>query len=257
MSPEARRDEIVKIVQSAGRVAVEELAKRLDASRETIRRDLSDLARQGKVEKYHGGAMLPSVGFEGPFRERMTTGAAAKVRIAQAAARLFSPGETLFVDTGSTTVFFSEMLSNISGLTVVTNSAEIARIISLGAGGSKVFLIGGEFCGDNRETVGSLAVAQIRAFRAHHAVLTIGALDARAGAMDFNIEEAQVARAMIDQAEHVTVLADSSKFDRIAAFEVCALSRIDTLVCEDSPQDALAQSLAAAGVRLIDTGVAE
>ena len=257
MSPEARRDEIVKIVQSAGRATVEELATRLDASRETIRRDLSDLARLGKIEKYHGGAMLPSVGFEGPFRERMTANAAAKVRIAQAAARLFSPAETLFIDTGSTTVFFAEILSNIRGLTVVTNSAEIARIISLGTGASKVFLIGGEFCGDNRETVGSLAVAQIGSFRAHHAVLTIGALDARAGAMDFNIEEAQMARAMIEQAERVTILADNSKFDRIAAFEVCALSRIDTLVCEQAPQDSLAQALHAAGVRVIETSLAE
>ena len=201
--------------------------------------------------------MLPSVGFEGPFRDRMTANAAAKMRIAQAAARLFSPGETLFVDTGSTTVFFAEIISKISGLTIITNSVEIARIISLGTGGRKVFLIGGEFCGDNRETVGSLAVAQISAFRAHHAVLTIGALDTRVGAMDYNIEEAQVARAMIDQAERVTVLADSSKFDHIAAFEVCPLSRIGTLVCEETPKDGLAQSLQAAGVRVTDTGLGE
>lgn len=257
MTPAKRRGEIVQIVQSAGRATVEDLAIRLGASRETIRRDLTDLARQGKVEKFHGGATIPSAGVEGPFRNRMTENAAAKVRIAAAAGALFSAGESLLVDTGSTTVFFAQILSNISGLTIVTNSAEIARIVSLGPAGNKVFLIGGEFSGDNRETVGRLAVSQIRSFRAHHVVLTIGALDARTGAMDFNIEEAQIARTMIEQAERVTILVDSTKFDRIASFEVCATDRIDTLVCDQKPQGQLLDALEAQGVHIVVAGSTE
>ena len=257
MTPAKRRGEIVQIVQSAGRATVEDLAIHLGASRETIRRDLTDLARQGKVEKFHGGAMIPSAGVEGPFRDRMTENAAAKVRIAAAAEALFSAGESLLVDTGSTTVFLAEILSNISGLTIVTNSAEIARIVSLGPAGNKVFLIGGEFSGDNSETLGSLAVSQIRSFRAHHVVLTIGALDARTGAMDFNIEEAQIARTMIEQAERVTILVDSTKFDRIASFEVCATDRIDTLVCDQKPQGQLLDALEAQGVHIVVAGSTE
>lgn len=243
------------IIRTAGQASVSELATRLETSRETIRRDLSALARHRKIEKFHGGATLPTAGLEGPFRDRMTQNAAAKVRIANAAQPLFAPGETLLIDTGSTTVFFAEMIAGLKGLTVVTNSSEVATVVSRGAAGNKVFLIGGEFVGDNRETVGSLAVSQLRAFRAHHAVLTVAALDARAGAMDFNIEEAQIARTMIEQSEKVTVLADASKFDRIASFEVCDLVRIDTLVCDRAPQGALRAALDAGGVRILSAQV--
>ena len=129
-------------------------------------------------------------------------------------------------------LYFTERLAEISGLTVVTNSTDIARTVSSSGAHNRTFLLGGEFSSDNRQTVGTMVAAQIRSFRAHHAVLTIGALDGRTGAMDFNIEEAQVARAMIEQSESLTVLAESSKFDTIASFEVCPLARIARLVCE-------------------------
>lgn len=251
MTPADRRREIVKIVLTKGRATVEELSATLDASKETIRRDLTDLAHNGKIDKFHGGATLPSGGGEGPFRERMIENAPAKVRIASAATALFHPGETLFVDTGSTTLFFAENLASVSGLTVITNSSEIARIVSVGGSGNKVFLIGGAFHGDNRETVGSLAVSQIQLFRAHHVVLTVAALNGRSGAMDFDLEEALIARAMIEQAERVTVLVDSSKFDHIAAFAVCPLERIDTLVSDKAPRGDLSDALKASDVRIV------
>ena len=66
---------------------------------------------------------------------------------------------------------------------------------------ARTFLLGGEFHADNRQTIGSMVISQLKSFRAHHAVLTIGALDARTGVMDYSIEEAQLARGMIEQAE--------------------------------------------------------
>jgi len=251
MTPSARRTEIVKTIRLRGRVTVGELAESLNISRETIRRDLFELARLGKVQKFHGGASLPVHTGEGPFRDRMSENAEAKTLIAAEAVKLVTPGETIFVDTGSTTLYFAEKLAEISNLTVVTNSAEIARLISLAPSQARTFLVGGEFNGDNRQTVGSLAVSQIRSFRAHHAVLTIGALDARTGVMDFNIEEAQVARAMIEQAEFVTVLADSSKFECIASFEVCSLDRVTNLVCDRPPSGKLDKALVEADVNIL------
>jgi len=95
----------------------------------------------------------------------------------------------------------------------------------------------------------TMVAEQIRAFRAHHAVLTVGALDRRTGAMDYNIEEAQVARAMIAQSEKLTILADHSKFGALASFEVCPLARIDNLVCDGPvPQD-IREALEAGGAR--------
>ena len=251
MKIKARHDAIVEIVRRNGQASVEELAGALDISRETIRRDLTRLASAGRVHKVHGGATLPSGFGEGSFHNRMSAHTQAKVKIARAAALLIAAGETVFIDTGTTTLFFAEALAGVRGLTVVTNSTEIARTVLMADNGGKAFLVGGEFALDNRQTIGAMAGDQIRLFRAHHAVLTCGALDSQSGVMDFNIEEARIARAMTGQAKSLTVLADCSKFDDLASFEVCPLEQISRLVCDKAPGGALAGALDSAGVDVI------
>jgi len=246
-----RQTKIIDTLRKQKRVTVDELARVFNISRETIRRDLTQLANTGKIQKIHGGAILPSAFGEGSFQQRMSDNADAKTRIASKAVQLFDAGETLFIDTGSTTLYFAEKLGEISGLTIVTNSTEIARIITSPKTSTRTFLLGGEYSENNHQTVGTLVATQIKSFRAHHAVLTVGALDIRSGAMDFNIEEAHVARAMIEQSESITILADSSKYNNLASFEVCPLSRIDRLVCDLAPPDAMAEALREAGVQTV------
>lgn len=246
-----RQNKLVEIVRRQEKASVEELAQLLGASRETIRRDLAQLANSNKIHKIHGGATMPRVLGEGPFQQRLSDNVEAKVKIAQTAASLFKSGETLLIDTGSTTLFFAEEIAKIAELTVVTNSTEIARTISKVNNGSRVFLLGGEFRADNSQTFGTMVVSQIRSFRAHHAVLTIGAMDKRTGAMDFNIEEAQVAQAMIEQSEKLTVLADHSKFNALASFEVCPLEKIHRLVCDTRPPGDICEFLETAEGQLI------
>ena len=254
MNPTNRRSKIVNMIRRQGRVTVDNLVETLSISRETIRRDLTELARKGKVLKFHGGASLPLVTEESSFRRRMGENVEAKVNIGAEAVKLIAPGETLLIDTGSTTLYFAEQLAEIPNLTIVTNSTETARVIGQGEQHARTFLLGGEFNGDNRQTIGSLALSQLRTFRAHHAILTIGALDSRSGIMDFCIEEAQIARAMIEQAESLTILADSSKFGRIASFEVCDLSRVTNLVCDQPPSGRIKEALTAAKVNVAVCG---
>ncbi len=253
MNPAARQTEIANIIRQRDYVNVNELAEQLKTSRETIRRDLTELARSGKVQKFHGGASLPVLVGEGPFRHRMGENAAAKMDIAAAAVSLISPGETILIDTGSTTFYFAEKLSEIPNLTIVTNSTKIARVMSGEPNPARTFLLGGEFHGDNRQTIGSMAISQVQSFRAHHAVLTVGAVDTRTGVMDFSIEEAQLARAMVEQAEIITLLVDSSKFNQIASFEVCSLKKVTNLVCEKEPSGKMREALVEAGVNIICT----
>ncbi len=254
MKVKNRHDKIVDFVRKNSSATVEELATLLEISRETIRRDLTDLSKAGKVQKVHGGATLPRSIGEGSFQHRMSENVDAKIKIAQAAVELFSAGETLFIDTGTTTLYLAEKVAEMAAITVVTNSVEIASIASASRSTVQTFLLGGEFNASNRQTIGTMAAAQVRLFRAHHAVLTIGALDSRTGAMDFDIEEAQVARAMIEQSQSVTILVDSSKFNAVASFEVCQLSQIDRLITDAAPSAGLADAIEAAGVELIVAG---
>ena len=252
MTPKDRQAKIANIIRQQNRATVNELSDLLDISKETIRRDLTALAKAGVVQKFHGGAFLPGAMGEGPFRQRMGENVFAKARIAAKAAQVVSPGETLFIDTGSTSVYFAEKLAEIANLTLITNSAEIARTLSLSDNNSHIFMLGGEYHGDNLQTVGNLVISQIQFFRAHHAILTIGAMDALTGAMDFSIEEAQIAQAMIKQAESVTVIVDSSKFQKIASFKVCGLDSITNLICDQAPPPQLKTALVEANVNIIN-----
>jgi DeoR/GlpR family transcriptional regulator of sugar metabolism len=113
-----------------------------------------------------------------------------------------------------------------------------------------VHVVGGTWHAGNAETVGPLAIEQIGRFQADHAVLGVAALDAEAGAMDADFDEAQIARAMIDRARHLIVLAHGEKFGRRAAYRVCRLDEIDVLVSDRAPDGPLAAALAAAGVEV-------
>ncbi|HML27788.1 MAG TPA: DeoR/GlpR family DNA-binding transcription regulator [Hyphomicrobium sp.] len=249
-----RRERIEQVVRERGRVAVDALAELLGTSRETIRRDLTDLAERGRVRKIHGGATiteprLPDGDTEGTFQGRLQENADAKRAIARRAIQLFQPGDTLFVDTGTTTLWFGEELASATGLTVITNSAAIAALAARGPSNS-TFLVGGEYRADGTENLGPLAIEQINQFHAIHAVLAVGSVET-VGILDFDLREADVARAMISQAKSVTVLADASKFGRGGLIKVAPLDVVARVVTEAEPPDDIRAALKGAGAEVI------
>jgi DeoR family glycerol-3-phosphate regulon repressor len=246
-NPRQRQRDIATTIRESGRVSVEQLAHAFGVSAETIRRDLAALDRAGLVEKTHGGATPPRVTLEGSLAQRIAQNPEAKRIIAARLAAVIEPGDTLFMDTGSTTLACAEALADVPGLTVITNSVDVARRLGEHA---HVHLIGGRFVAGNGQTVGAAAVRELARFRARRAVLTVTALDAVHGAMDADGAECEVARAMLDAARECIVLADSSKFGCEATHVVCPLSRIDVLVSEALPPADLRDALAAAGARL-------
>ena len=248
MTPSERRDAIFRMAQSGQRLVVEALVQELGASRETIRRDLAALDRQGLLRRVHGGATMALQKLEeGPFHHRMRQQVAAKRAMARHVAEGLRPGDSLFIDTGSTTLFLAAEISQRKGLIIITNSAEIAALCEKGEG-NRVLLIGGEFRGAARETVGPMAVAQIGQLRAARAVLTVASVTGR-GVFDIDAQEAEVARAMIAQADEVTVLADGSKMGRAGVFEVCPMARLGRIVT-DAIGQSLREAAEAAGVQV-------
>jgi DeoR family transcriptional regulator, glycerol-3-phosphate regulon repressor len=249
MIPEQRRGAILEMARQNSELKVEELADRFGVSRETVRRDLARLDARGLLRRVHGGAQRPQTGAEAPFHKRLIENADAKARIARAAAELFQDDDTLMIDTGSTTQAFAESLAE-RRVTVITNSVGVARAIYRPGSRARIHLVGGEYRGETGEMLGSVTLEQIGRYRADHAILTVGAIDPHDGFMDFDVEEAMVARAMIRQSEQVTVIADHSKFGRIAMAQVCPLASVARLVTDLPPQPDMGRALDAAGVEL-------
>ncbi len=248
--PSVRKAAIIEFVERRGRASVDELAEKFDTSPETVRRDLNRLAEAGRLRKVHGGARRIGRIVEGSFEERMAQNALAKQLVAEKVAKIVLPDQSLFIDTGSTTLICAETLAKVRNLTVITNSSRIAAVFSAGPGGADVHMLGGSYRADNAQTVGPATVTHITQFRTKHAILTIGALDNQ-GATDYSEEEAQVARAMIRGADELIVVADGSKLGHHATFRVCGLEQIDRLVLDKQPNSAMSEALAVANVEVL------
>ncbi len=247
MHPTERQSLILKAVMQRGSCAIGELAEELTVSKETIRRDVKPLASQGLVVKVHGAIMVPERLREPPFERRMRDNMEEKLRIAAHCARMIEDGDSLMLDTGSTTCYVARALRERSNLTVVTNSAEIARTLAT-RNGNRVYMAGGELRGDDGAALGAAAVAFVQQFAVRYAVLSIGAIDRSTGLMDAHLAEAEFSRTVMDRAEHVVVVADHTKFGRKGFVRVCGLDRIDTLITDAPPPAAFARALAEAGV---------
>lgn len=248
MKPHERQLRIAEIIRQEGEVSVEGLATRFEVSAETIRRDLAQLVESGRVQKVHGGARRPRLVVEGSFAERLGSEATAKARIGRRLADAVEPGETIFIDTGSTTLATAEFLAAIPRLTVITNSCRLAERLAQAGSDAAIYLLGGRYQGDNAETTGPSTIEQVAAFQADRAILTVAAVLPEIGVMDASFEEAQIARAMIANARALTVLADHTKFGRRAAFAVCPCSEIDHLVTDQPPDRENREALAGFGV---------
>lgn len=250
MKPHERQPQIEAIIRREGEVSVEMLAARFDVSSETIRRDLGALAELGRVQKVHGGARRAQLIREPSHDERETTAPEAKAAIGRRVADLIEPGETLFIDTGSTTLATAGALAMIPNLTIITNSCRLAERVARAGSDATIHLLGGRYGVDNAQTTGVAVIEQLQSFRADRAILTVAAIDPEYGAMDASLDEAQIARAMIRSARTVTVLADSSKFGRHAAFAVCATEDIDLIISDGQLDKAHREALATKGVDL-------
>lgn len=249
MKPKQRQTRILDVVARDGEATVDRLAIVFDVSAETIRRDLAQLAETGALQKVHGGARRLRLQSEGSFQERMAEHAAAKGRIAEKVARIIEPGDTMFIDTGSTTLIVAEVLVRIPRLTVVTNSLRVAQVMAK-AEEARVFVLGGQLAPDNAETLGSMVVEAIGRFQADHAIISPAALDIGVGAMNADFGESEVSRAMCGNARNVVILAHAAKLGRKAAYRIAPLDQIDMLVTDQAPGDAFAAALVAAGVEV-------
>ncbi len=243
-----RHTQILNILDTEGPSSIALLAERLEVSTETVRRDLRALADAGAVLRSHGAAALAGPGAEAPFRARMRENAAAKQAIARAFAGLVVDGDSLMLDTGTTTSFVARALTGRHGLTVITNSTDAAAILT--AAGQRVFLAGGQLRADSGAVLGAAAVAFAEGFRARWGVISVGAVDA-GGLMDYDPEEASFARAVLAACETRVVVTDSSKFLRRALVGIAPLSGIDLLVTDAAPPAAVAEGLARARVIVV------
>jgi len=248
-----RHAEILRLVGEEGTITIADLASRLDVSLETVRRDVKPLTRDGSVLKMHGAVGLPSFVGEAPFERRMRENADAKRAIARVLAATIRDGESVMLDTGTTTSFLARELIGHRRLTVVTNSSDIARTLAT-VNGNKVYMAGGELRSDSGAAFGMSAIEFVNRFSVTHAVVTTGAIDALRGVMDYDLDEAEFARTVLTRGARRVVLTDHAKFGRQGLVKVCGFDGFDEIVTDRTPPTDITAALQDAGVRLTVAG---
>ncbi len=240
----ARQSEILAKVRQHGVVRITELSRLLGVSDMTVRRDVDTLARAGLLQKVHGGAEVPgSLRTEEPgFEKKSMREGAEKSAIAREALSFITPGSAIGLSAGTTTWTLAKSLQAIEGLTIVTNSIQVADVFYRAVtrkheNRASVILTGGERTPSDA-LVGPIAINALSQLHLDVLFLGVHGIDAKAGFTTPNLLEAETNRAFAETARNVVVLADHTKWGTVGMSTIAKLTEVDALVTDDAmPQD--------------------
>ncbi|MEW6244417.1 MAG: DeoR/GlpR family DNA-binding transcription regulator [Bacillota bacterium] len=248
---EERLSKIVELLAGDRRVAVSELSRLLDVSESTIRRDLNLLEKQGLIKRTHGGAVpATSTAFEPSFFQKEIEFIEEKKSIGRKAAEMIEEGETVILDSGTTTLQIAKCCASKRNLTVVTNSIHVALELS-GAEYVEVVVVGGSLRKKTLALVGPVTEDGLRGLYADKVFLGVNGISAGRGLSTPNIVEARAKRAMLCAAREAIVVADHSKMGREAFASIAPLDRVQALITDRGISDSDRRMIEEKGVRVI------
>lgn len=252
MRREQRHQTLLELTRNFGGYAsISDLAELTGVSSLTIRRDAEELESAGLVRRGRGSIRLverQGLTLEPSFLARTTVNAAAKEAIARAAAARVRASSTIAIDTGSTTLAFSRLLTLVEDLTIVTSSLVVATQT---AQTHDVHVLAGRVRPAELSVVGPQACSSAR--DRHLDQVFLGAASLGEEVSDYSVDDAYTKRSFIQRADEVVLLCDASKFGKPAAALVCDLTAISTLITDSPPPPELAECLARADVEVVVT----
>ena len=249
MKPD-RKNEILTALTRQGKVDVDRLAADFSVTPQTIRRDLNALVEAGLIARTYGGAKLVASTGASTYEARRMKNLSAKAAIAHAAATIVPDGASVALNIGTTTEQVARALMQHKDLTVISNNTNIIQIMRP-AQLRSLIAIGGEVRPEDGAIVGGDAVAALANYKVDIAIIGASALDAEGAALDFDVREVSVARAILENARETVLVADVSKFDVQAPNRICTLDALDTAVLNAPPPAEFAKAAEAAGTTLI------
>jgi DeoR/GlpR family transcriptional regulator of sugar metabolism len=245
MVPAQRRQHIVLAVRS-GTAHVADLARTFGVSEMTVRRDLRILARDGKLERVHGGAV--DTVSERPFEEVEVQRFDVKDRIGAAAAALITDGQTVMVDIGTSTLQAARHLHGRTVTVITTNLAVYEELVA----DERIDLVlaGGLVRRNYRSLTGLLAEDALRQLNADVALLGTSGVDRDLSVWDSTMVEVPTKRAMIDAADYVVLLADAEKFSMSGVVRVCGPDAIDHIITDTAVPATRRAAIEEAGIEV-------
>ena len=250
---EERRRLIVELVEKQGRATVEELATRFGTSTVTIRADLDALARSSAIARSHGGALpMAAATHDTPLNIKETRWHAQKLRIGEAAAKMIRDGETIILDSGSTTVEIARQIRHMKfeSLTVITNALNIAMELS-GLPQIRVMMLGGLLRQTSYSLVGPDAEQALAKLSADRLFLGVDGLDPNVGVTTPDPLEAALNALMIRVSRQTIAVLDASKLGQRSLSVITPVKNLDMVISDNSAPAETVEALRAAGVQVV------
>ena len=246
-----RQEKIIALIGETNEGSIQEFAKLFKVSEMTIRRDLDQLAKQGRVIRTHGGAALAGrVSFEFSFLKRQKQSQVEKEAIAQQAADLVQDGQSVMLDSGTTTLAVARALRGKKGMTVITTSLPIASELQYQEE-IRVLLLGGYLRSGAPDMEGALTESNLEQLRADIAFLGADGIDRKGQAYNASLSVGRMLTKMAASAAEVYVVADPSKLGRTALTRYGNITQWSGLITSRSADKALLAALRRNGVRIL------
>jgi DeoR/GlpR family transcriptional regulator of sugar metabolism len=228
-----RRDSIVQLARESGFVRSSELSSRFGVSTVTIRQDIDALSARGLVQRTYGGAVFNAEGLQdSPFAARSSEHAGAKRRIGGAAARSVTAGQTIILDSGSTTIEIARQLPEDRDITVVTCAINVA-LEAAARRGVSVIVCGGRLNTRTLSTAGRQTERQFAGIFADRLFLATYGVDFERGLAERSFEIAETKRALIAASREITLVCDSSKFRSVGPVLISPLNVVKRIITDD------------------------
>jgi len=245
-----RLDNLRELIRGKGVIRVEEICSRLRVSPATVRRDLDQLEEAGTIRRVHGGAVSVESRLEEPlFDDKASIAEREKHHIAQAALQFVEPGDTIYLDGGSTVLEFAQLLHDRTNLTVVTNSLRAAH--ELAGRGPRLILIGGELRRLSQTMVGPLTRCILQGLHLDKAFMGTIGLSLKEGLTTTDPSEAYTKELVMSQARQVILLADSGKAGKVAFASAGHLEKVHVFVTDKALDKNFAKELIKKGIKVI------
>ena len=242
-----RTNRILELLSESGKMEVAELARRMEVSPVTMRKDLDALEQRGVIRREHGYAIF---GGNDDVNNRLAYHYEEKQRIAREAAKLVSPGETVMIESGSCCALLAEEIARTRpGAIIITNSAFIASYIRRFES-AHVVLLGGDFQNDAQVMVGPVLKVCARQFYVNKLFIGVDGYSERVGFMANNHLRAQAVRDMAEQAERVIAVTESSKFDRVSTVALGIPGGVSGVITDASLKPEAEAMLHRAGIQV-------
>lgn len=229
-----RKTHLLSLLAATGSIVAKDVSRDLGLSEDTIRRDLRELAKDGRLKRVHGGA-VPVAAANAPFPRRIAIASPEKLAIGKRAARMVQPGHVVFVDGGTTALQLVRHLPLNLEATVITHSPNVAMEL-LNHKNLDVEIVGGKLFRHSIVACGAATIAWLDRYRPDICFIGATGIHADQGITTGNSEEAEVKRAVVARSGSAVILASSEKLGTVSSFEVAKWSDVDGLVVSESCQ---------------------